>query len=154
MRLLTCALLGRIAPSLLWVQKERETSLQATRGGCCCWRAARSHLPGLDGAGCGEEPLCIPPAVPLHGMKAVGELLPRAVCAGSLCCALWFAAVPFGTPGAAQSSVWDQLPSGCSMASADLEAGWSWVIPVSQPRTPTPGTLQQLWGLLCSHPQL
>lgn len=39
-------------------------------------------------------------AAALRGMKAVGELLPRAVCAGS-----GSAAVPSGTPGAAQGSV-------------------------------------------------
>lgn len=123
MRLLTCALLGRIAPGLcgcgmegkplrrqpgVVLLLESSKELPARAGWGCVWTSAPVHPSSS------ELPAGLQEAAPLREMKAVGELLPRAVCAGCLCDAVWFAAVPFGTSGAAQSSVWYQLPSDCS----------------------------------------
>lgn len=65
--------------------------LPARAGWGCVWTSAPVHPPSR------ELPAGLQDAAPLHEVKAAGELLPRAVCAGSLCHAVWFSAVPSGT---------------------------------------------------------
>lgn len=76
MRLLTCALLGRIAPGLLRVQKEGETSLQAGWG--CVWTSAPPCASPQQGA-----PADLQGAAPLISCD---EGCRGALAEGSVCC--------------------------------------------------------------------
>lgn len=120
-------------PVLLRVQKERETSLQATSGAVC---AVPVHPPAVS---------CLHTSRELLHDWGLWVSSDQGQCVLCLCTVL-FAAVPFGTAGAAQSSVWDQLPSGCR-----ISRHGSSVEVMYRPSSPTLVTLQQLWSLHCSH---
>lgn len=120
----------------LRVRKERETFPQTTRGGSCCCK----ELPARAGWGCvwtsapvhppsSELPAGLQDAAPLHEMKAAGELLPRQCVLGLCATPAGSQQFPLALRSCAELSV---VPAAISLQSADVEAGWSWVIPSLQ----------------------
>lgn len=103
-----CRRLGRV------VLLENSEELPARAGWGCVWTSAPVHAPSS------KPPAELQGAALLHQMKAVGELLSGAVCAGSVCCAVCLQQL---------TSALEELHS---VGSAAVEAGWSWVIPSVQ----------------------